>query len=626
MAEVNANISAINKLANQMFPGFLEGAPVKPTFICLKVESDVGALNQVFLRSKTDWDSHPIRGFVSSGGLQWANDVGSTRRQMPYVVDERYIIGPSGSYDTARTLRKKGVTYRSELLAYMNAPTFPRFDPADPRDLWYKTGSPELLEASFMYKHVSAALGETGCSPMAKPVVISDPAHPLYSTGEQLYPVDLAKFDSGKLIIWFPGDRQVGSPRRYNAYSEVVLPDNSLGAWAPARSFNSTLASGTHYLTDVLVMNAGPTVVLSAQRSQEEYNAGRFNPLYSQDYKKATNVPLVRQVFSPVDDDWVPLLTSPGDGSLIIMSRCDETSITISEQPLYHLIEVVMSSPTIAGKIPFSWWQSYGDRMVREKKMTAASLASSIEKSKDQTDVTLSFIAYDESVAVPEGVVDRMQIVIDYRKAKEEACEDDDILSKEFCKGVTYGSLQTKLNGLKQLRTVYGFRQEGAESPSFVSSDAVRYVGSTYKLGTATVTTKTSAGMTGPNITAANVELLFSMIAGGALAAADSVGTTDQQLVIWGLDPATVNGQFSGMSSVAYRLRRANMSQIQSQSVNFNWDGVSVGGFPDYASWMNTQRGYSMLAVHAATASVLGQSLRKAMLQELRTRYQKYAY
>jgi len=306
-----------------------------------------------------------------------------------------------------------------------------------------------------------------------------------------------------------------------------------------------------------------------------------------------------------IDHYWLPLMSVPRDQTYMVSSNAADVQIIMEVESEYDVITVKHLVSTTIGSVPVRWYMQYAEKEIERGAANAERLRESIISLEPNIDSVVTYAEQPQSVNLPKDMIKLTTIYRDYANAKEKACEDNDFMSKEFVDGMTYGSLQTLLNGSRMTPVLYGFRSLDQLQP--LSEDTSPSSGSTLALGGETVAITDENGTSTGTFDSSQVTEFVTMIAQGASVTGGSV---EDQLALWGYSPIDFESRISGLSEQTKRIDMSESYGTRNAVYDFRWGSLGVSGYPLYAE-VDAQTGYRMVMVSKGLLNKIGPELRR---------------
>lgn len=322
----------------------------------------------------------------------------------------------------------------------------------------------------------------------------------------------------------------------------------------------------------------------------------------------------------PLDSTWLPMHTVPRSQDYFVRAGYEHTSVATETLSDMDIVVITMTAVDVLGGVPVQWYLDYAAEKIASGAANTAELKKSSADMAEYSAKTITYCEMSTAVMLPSNLVELTAIYNDYAKAKEKACEDNDFMSREFAPGVTYNTVNTTINGSRNTRIFYGYRDsEAMPSLSPEVAGVYAYIGWTVTLGGDTVAVRRSDGTFAPSLpnSVESVGELLQFAEGGATIVG---GTVESQLAIWGISVSDVAAAREGLGAAMAKVHASSKTGTASALYDFRWASLGVSGYPDYPS-VEVEEQYRIAMVSKALLGAIGKKLRQLQLEEVQSSY-----
>lgn len=318
-----------------------------------------------------------------------------------------------------------------------------------------------------------------------------------------------------------------------------------------------------------------------------------------------------------IDDYWLPLISTPRQQDYFVRSHFDNVSIETEVTDRYDVVTVTMGTTDVLGGVPVAWYVDYAQEKIAEGAANASELKKAVEDLAAYEGKTITYCELSKAVMLPQDLVKLTTAYRDYAKAKEKACEENDFMEKQFAPGITFGTVNTLINGSRNTRVFYGYR-DTADMPVIEGINAYPFQGWVLTVGSSTVAVRRADGTFAPSFTADTAGEFVQAIVGGASVVG---GTMESQLALWGLPASDALASIEGTASMSFRIDNSQKGYGTPAALyDFRWGSLGISGYPDYPS-VDQQTQYRIAMVSKAMLTSFGTKMRQLQLEEVNSAY-----
>lgn len=610
----SSSVALVKGYLARVCPGFVAALGSRPQFI---VHDNLGSdipTRRLFMRSThANWSAHSrfeaIRAACTAFGKDRFDIFQAALAESCFVHAGRVLIGPVSAVDSTRvnmvtaatplkTRISEGiVTHRK---AGIDTPHYTSRIGLSAADM---DGTAFVAEVRRVFGLLGISLGQ---------MFAYD--NPLSSVASLTYggPGMLSAINSivgpGKLVVGFRGWVNGADTKPGRLWYMVAERSDDTCGFVDVGEWTATAASlRINYMTapyDWINGNLGTGL------SNPPYLAEKKNFATLIASPKASDAFTVDSL-SSVDVNWLPLIGIEREQTYLTHSLITDVSTLVETEPDYDVITITCNKGTSLGSIPVSWYVDYANKAIAGGASNKQQLQNAIDSLAENAGTTLAYAEQPAAVMLPVDIVKQTTLYRDYAKAREKSCEENDFMTKEFTTGMTYETLNTKINGSRSTKIFYGYREAGIVDAMVAPVNP--YDGLSLTGGAETVTSRTPGGQFGPTFSAANAEDFVAALAQGAKMV---VGTPEAQFALWGLHYGDAQTASAGLKEAANRLEASKSYGTAASLFDFRWGSVGITGYPLYNE-VDTQTGYRMAMLSKGVLQGLGAEFRKIHLSKI---------
>lgn len=595
----------------------------KPVFVVHKVTGTSKPTTRLFLRDQhaAGWDGHAAFSEILAACTPWGRKhlerVLTGRTESIFGDGNTYVTGPvalGASLRHNNAIQGGTMKARVKSIGTMVGQT--------PNGLNQIPGS--AFDVSF--RRALASVGFTDLSEWS--AIVPGNAAPWWS--ESVADSFLLTHGTDRVYFCVSGDYSAGVATGHMWFSAKAWDDSfrlftfsDAGGGSPL----STYLASDAYFKDLLrpelyidSMSSLPEQVHRLMAFQSTINPALVQPSYRSGFGVQNHGAFTK--IQALDWNWLPVLSVPREQDYFV--RCDYNDIVAvrEESETFAVVTVTMGEVDVLGAIPVKWYTEYAQERIDAGAANSDALRQAIVNMQEYQSKTITYCEMKTAVMLPTDIVTLTQTYQSYKKAKEKACEDNDFMEREFAPGITYGAVQTKINGSRNSKIFYGYRD--SEAMPTIDGDVATvytYTGWTVTLGSSVVTVRRSDGTFAPSLSndaeGEGVAALVQMQLGGASLVG---GTLESQLAIWGIPVNDVVGRMDGLGAEMVKIRSSNATGTSAALYDFRWASLGISGYPDYPS-VDTQTQYRIAMLSKAILQDFGVMMRDLQLEEIQSAY-----
>lgn len=318
----------------------------------------------------------------------------------------------------------------------------------------------------------------------------------------------------------------------------------------------------------------------------------------------------------------VPLLAPPGSSFFLhrgqVLSTSESSSV-VKATLAGEERDVTVSSTLVSfhaertySAITTDWYEQYLATGFGQFKGKGADYA--IEKSAalgDAQGLVHTAVFFDTTMNIPTSIVTRTTTYLEYKKAKEKACETNDFMKQKYNTRYTWGEVNSLCDNKGSVSVLYGYRDT---LPSAVivperPTDKVYTVSKSANPWTVTVSVNGSEPIA--------VEYQDGGLFGDVVGGATIVGATLTELKTnWQMSDASIQAasdEASGMSADWQNSLNGAYKGTNRAVHDYGWESTAISGFPDVRA-LGVQAGFRAIIVSVASVGMVTSRLHQAYL------------
>lgn len=571
---------------------------------------------RLYLRSaNASWSSAPfyeaVLAAATSSGAALVNELATSKADSIVLHREKLLVGPTVGVNSMR--RNDAIAHSTFKVRYgLAVRDYRNGFAGNPSPSTFNAAGMSLEQASLhpifsQAKRILALAGVTVGDVQELKIANSAALNPSMTTNYPTQTLLLEKHGPGKLFVGVGQTSAVGPTHRSVFYMVGDRPDDSVGYinlfadWTQSESYisnNTTNPPRTSWNTESSGVDPSLRPDWWVQR-----DAIKANLLTSYDVNGAVNI----DSLTALDHPWLPLVYVPRDQTYMVASDFADVIITSEIEEDYDVITVTHSRSTSIGAVPIKWYTEYAEAEIAKGASNKVELQKAIDSLVDYADGVITYAEMPTPVMLPVDMITFTTTYRDYAKAKEKACEDNDFMSRQFTDDMTFGALNTKINGSRNTKVFYGYRDSGELDVLEVDLKPASDV--TIAVGTSTVYA-VRAGSTVATFTASNVEDFIQWTSEGAKVTG---GTVSTQLALWGYSATDYESVLDGLQESKDRVQSSNTYGTSAALYDFRWGSLGVSGYPLYDE-VDQQTGYRIAMVSKGILAGIGKRMRDVQL------------
>lgn len=300
-------------------------------------------------------------------------------------------------------------------------------------------------------------------------------------------------------------------------------------------------------------------------------------------------------------------------GLTLVCSIADAKYYTFVSSQGINVKVLVLDKCDQYTSVPLEWMQEYVGRRVKKGELPVAKKTEIDAYVLSHAGAAIQMVSYSTPVMLERDLVLNTDVHRRYKKAREKNCKVDDFTSRHFTETMTYGELNTKINGSLSTREFYSLAMSGDFTDYTPMSGRIDKGTITIIKVSGAISTVTVAGDISGSFQSTNPVVGEAFVAGYVLS-----GGTVAELLDWlGADAGNLQAlrdeaaiEISEVEGAFYKVPKAG------DKIAFGEAAVVQGGYPDYKrlTLINPERARS-LAMTSKGAILVGPTLSKLVFE-----------